>query len=430
MSIGENPAFPFCSCPVYFPGETSATDKKFAVIPPPQRDRNARILTIEDEPTVRSGIVAYLEDSGYEMLQAHDGLSGIDLFRREHPDAVLCDLRLPGADGLEVLSTITRESPETPVIIVSGANLLGDAIQALKRGAWDYITKPIIEMGVLDTTLCRALERAELMQQNRYYREHLEKLNRELSLAVERLQEDEKAGRHLQDQLMPPPRRRLGDYIFHSRLYPSTFLSGDFVDYFPIDNRYLGFYMADVSGHGAASAFITVMLTTLMGQYRQASRDEEDPTILQPERTLMRLNRDLCRQRLDKYLTIFYGVIDQRTHCLICSNGGQFPYPMIHDNTGVRSLAYPSRPVGLFEDSEFPRQELELPDEFSLWLISDGLLEIMPERSIKEKFATLQERVADPAINIDNLAASMGLPSKTLLPDDITFFQVQREKND
>ena len=398
--------------------------------PKPKKDRNARILTIEDEPAVRSGIVAYLEDSGYEMLQANDGLSGIALFRSEHPDAVLCDLRLPGADGLEVLSTITQESPETPVIIVSGANLVGDAVQALKRGAWDYVTKPIVEMGVLDTTLCRVLERAEFMQQTRYYREHLETLNRDLRRAVEQLQEDEKAGRHLQSQLMPPPRRRLGDYVFHSRLYPSTFLSGDFVDYFPINDRYHGFYMADVSGHGAASAFITVILTTLIGQYRQSNREEGDPTILHPDRTLMRLNRDLCRQRLDKYLTIFYGVIDQQTHHLVCSNGGQYPYPIIRDRTGVRSLAYPNRPVGLFEDYEFPRQELDLPGEFTLWLVSDGLLEIMPEHSLKDKYATLQALVADPSLDIDTLAARMGLPRTDSLPDDITFFQVQREKDD
>jgi len=416
----------------------------FTIDPPSKKDRNARILTIEDEPAVRDGIVAYLEDSGYEMLQASNGLMGIALFRSERPDAVLCDLRLPGADGLEVLSTITQEAPETPVIIVSGANLLGDAIQALKRGAWDYVTKPIIEMGVLDSTLCRALERAELMQQNRYYREYLETIIRklrvtieslqekekELQVAVERLQEDEKAGRHLQDQLMPPPRRRLGDYLFQSRVYPSTFLSGDFVDYFPIDGRYLGFYMADVSGHGAASAFITVMLTTLIGQYRQARSEEDDPIILHPERTLTRLNQDLCRQRLDKYLTIFYGVIDQQSSRLICSNGGQFPYPLLRDPYGVRSLAYPSRPVGLFEDSEFPRQELDLPEEFSLWLFSDGLLEIMSERSLKEKFATLEEQIFDPQLNIDQFAHRMGLPRSNALPDDITFFQLKREKND
>ena len=84
----------------------------------------AKILTIEDEPPIRDSIVAYLEDSGFTMLEANDGPSGLEIFRNEHPDVVLCDLRLPGMDGLEVLSTITAESPETPVIIVSGVSLL------------------------------------------------------------------------------------------------------------------------------------------------------------------------------------------------------------------------------------------------------------------------------------------------------------------
>ena len=88
----------------------------------------AKILTIEDEPPIRNSIVAYLEDSGFTMLEANDGPSGLEIFRHEHPDVVLCDLRLPGMDGLEVLSTITAESPETPVIIVSGVSLLNYAV--------------------------------------------------------------------------------------------------------------------------------------------------------------------------------------------------------------------------------------------------------------------------------------------------------------
>ena len=72
----------------------------------------AKILTIEDESPIRKGIVAYLEDSGFTMLEANDGPSGLEIFRREGPDVVLCDLRLPGIDGLEVLATITTESPD------------------------------------------------------------------------------------------------------------------------------------------------------------------------------------------------------------------------------------------------------------------------------------------------------------------------------
>ena len=116
----------------------------------------AKILTIEDEPPIRDSIVAYLEDSGFTMLEANDGPTGLEVFRHEHPDVVLCDLRLPGMDGLEVLSTITSESPETPVIVVSGVSQLDYAVQALKHGAWDYVTKPIHDMAVLESAVRRA----------------------------------------------------------------------------------------------------------------------------------------------------------------------------------------------------------------------------------------------------------------------------------
>jgi len=230
----------------------------------------ARILTIEDDPAIRNGIVTYLEDSGFEMLEAGDGIAGLELFRREHPDAVLCDLRLPGMDGLDVLATIIGESPDTPVVVVSGITVVSDAVQALRLGAWDYVTKPVHDMGVLENTLHRVLERVELLRENREYREHLEVLNRDLSSSLQQLREDAEAGRKVQRQFLPAAQQRFGNYVFSQRLFPSMYLSGDFVDFFPIDANHVGFYIADVSGHGAASAFVTVMLKTLISQYREA----------------------------------------------------------------------------------------------------------------------------------------------------------------
>ena len=227
---------------------------------------SARILTIEDEQPVRSGIVAYLQDSGFSVLEANDGATGIATFRREHPDVVLCDLRLPGMNGLEVLSTISSESPDTPVIVVSGVSLIAYAVQALKCGAWDYITKPIHDMAVLESAIHRVLDHARLIHENREYQKSLEKLNRELEQTLGRLQEDEETGRRIQHQLLPQDDKTLGAYHFQRRLYPSMYLSGDFVDYFAIDAAHTGFYMADVSGHGAASAFVSIMFKTLRDQ--------------------------------------------------------------------------------------------------------------------------------------------------------------------
>ncbi len=380
----------------------------------------ARVLTIEDEPTIRGGIVAYLEDSGFEMLEADDGLSGVEVFRQEKPDAVLCDLRLPGIEGLDVLATITSESPETPVIIVSGVSELGYAVQALKSGAWDYVTKPIQDMGVLESALQRVLERASLMRRNREYRESLERLNREL-------QADEEAGRRVQFQLLPEDNRRFGGYRFTRQLFPSMYLSGDFVDYFAIDDRHIGFYIADVSGHGVASAFVTVMLKTLLGQYRESFWHDGDETIANPAITFRRLNRDLRQQSLDHYVTMFYGIIDRTENTLDWSSGGQFPHPILHDGRHAEAVACRGRPIGLFDDSQYSRQVLELPEQFTLWLVSDGVLEMLPFGSLKEKQADLLARLSGPDASIDKLARDLGLAKDAQLPDDITFLMVNRE---
>lgn len=391
------------------------------------RNDTPRVLSIEDEAAVRSGIVAYLEDSGFEMLEADDGSSGLELFRSSSPDVVLCDLRLPGTDGLTVLSTITRESPETPVIVVSAANLLGDAVQALRRGAWDFVTKPIQDMGVLENAVRRALERAELMQQNRTYREHLESLNRELTRTVRQLQEDEDAGRQIQYSLLPRDHRRYGSYEFSRRLFPSMYLSGDFVDYFAVDEAHIAFYIADVSGHGSASAFVTVMLKTLVAQYREAFWHDGDKTLLDPEQTLQRLNRDLCREDLDKHVTMYFGVLDLERHTVTYSTAAQFPYPIVYDEAGARFIHCRSRPIGLFEDAEYPSQQMELQTGCVQLLVSDGVLEILPGRTIREKQDALLSAVREPDMTLRQLSAALGLGVEQRFPDDVTFLMVKRD---
>ena len=92
---------------------------------------DAKVLVIDDEAGVRNSIVAYLEDSGFHTMEADNGLRGVEQCRGRQPDLVLCDLRMPEMDGLEVLARVTEEFPEIPFIIVSGMGVLGDAIEAL-----------------------------------------------------------------------------------------------------------------------------------------------------------------------------------------------------------------------------------------------------------------------------------------------------------
>lgn len=403
--------------------------------PPPHTaatDHLPRILLIEDEPGIRSNIAGYLEDVGFDLLQADSGSGGLEMFLHERPEAVLCDLRLPEMDGLDLLTIIAKESPETPVVIVSGANRMEDAVQALQRGAWDFVTKPIRDMAILETAVRRSLDRAKLRRENREHREHLEALNERLTTALNQLKADQEAGRKIQFRLLPRDDIRFGNYTFTRRLYPSMYLSGDFVDYFAIDACRVGFYMADVSGHGAASAFVTVMLKTLIGQYREAYAQKQNTTITNPAKTLQRLDHDLRREALEQHLTMFYGVIDWREHQMIFSNAGHFPHPIFVDGQQGRALTLRGRPIGLFDDTRFHCEHLALPEKFALLLASDGILEILPQPSLRAKQRVLQAKLLAASFTMEALIEGLHLaqPKDHTLPDDVALLLITSCGND
>jgi len=386
----------------------------------------SRILTIDDEPLVREILTAYLEDSGYEVSEAGDGQTGIEMIRREPPDLVLCDLRMPGVDGLQVLATVTREFPELPILVVSGMGGISDAIQALKLGAWDYVTKPIEDMMVLEHAIDHALERARLRRENREHREHLETINEQLQQTVRQLREDESAARRIQFQLLPENDKVYRHYRFSRHLLTSQYLSGDFVDYFAIDGDHLGFYIADVSGHGVSSAFVTVMLKSYMGRYRELHRQNRDRGILNPAETLSRLNREIFSCHMDKYLTMFYGVIDWSNNHLRYSSGGQFPFPILFDGERASYIGKKSLPIGLFDFAHFQNESLRLPPRFAMILISDGILETLPQTSLRDKQAFLLKMTGSIELTIENLIQELALDQADPLPDDVTLLLIRR----
>lgn len=389
-------------------------------------ERPLKILVIDDDASVRETLVAYLEDCGYAVGEAENGRTGIDRARRECPDLILCDLKMPEMNGLEVVAVMAEERPETPIIIASGQGSLDDAIGALKLGAWDYITKPIKDMVILEHAIDHALERARLVREVREYRENLEAMNAQLKASLHQLEEDEEAGRRIQFQMLPESRQVYGHYEFTRHLLTSLYLSGDFVDYFVIDPHHLGFYLADVSGHGVSSAFVTVLLKSFMSRYLEAYRQNRDEGILDPAEILRRLNGHFFHGRLGKYLTMFYGVIDKTDNRLRYSNGGQFPYPILFDGREARFIRTKSLPVGLFDFAEYRTETLELPPRFVMAMISDGILETLPQPNLQEKQAFLRAQIDKFAIDVPTLIQLLQLDRTGTLPDDVTLLLIKR----
>ncbi len=136
---------------------------------------SARILIIDDDPGIRGNIAAYLEDSGFFVMGAKDGQEGARILEEMRPDLALVDLWMPIMDGHQFLRHLQENSPQTPAIVISGVGVLEDAVTALRQGAWDYVTKPIADMRVLEHAITKCLERAEFLQERERYQERLEK---------------------------------------------------------------------------------------------------------------------------------------------------------------------------------------------------------------------------------------------------------------
>ncbi len=137
--------------------------------------KQTKLLCIDDDRSIREMIAMFFERLEYTVFTAGDGEEGLDLFHLHKPDIVLVDLIMPKVDGFEVLETITMESPDTPVLVISGEGEMADVIQALRLGAWNYQTKPIEKMAFIQHSVEQALEKAKLIKENKAYQKGLEK---------------------------------------------------------------------------------------------------------------------------------------------------------------------------------------------------------------------------------------------------------------
>jgi PAS domain S-box-containing protein len=181
---------------------------------PPHRS----ILIIEDEEFIRLTVADHLKDDGHNVDEAASGAEGLRLLDVDRHEAVLLDLRLGDMDGHSILAGIREKSAEIPVIIVSGAGDMHDVIKALRAGASDFLTKPILDFALLDLALDKAWERLDLLQERREYAHELERrvLERTAELAETnvKLQESEALFRQLVEniheifwlQQLDPPR--------------------------------------------------------------------------------------------------------------------------------------------------------------------------------------------------------------------------------
>lgn len=128
-----------------------------------------RILVIDDEAAIRDSLRMMLEYDGYEVSGAATGQEGLDLVEREPPDLVILDVKMPGMDGIEVLDRLRTMDEGLPVVVVSGHGTISTAVEATRKGAFDFIEKPFASDRVL-VSLRNALDQRRLRDENQSLR--------------------------------------------------------------------------------------------------------------------------------------------------------------------------------------------------------------------------------------------------------------------
>lgn len=380
-----------------------------------------QILVIEPDMADRESLVAYLTSKGY-FVQAVSSIETAHLLGlSEAPDLVFANV--PSAQ-IPFIPFLENDKKECSLIVVSEVETAGDVVACLRAGADDFILKPVKDFDKLDAVIHKTLDKIRLSKLNKRLRLELEERNRKLREGIHELRTDQKAGLQVQLKMLPETKKVINGYSFDHIVRPSLYLSGDFLDYFRLDDHRSLFYFADVSGHGASSAFVTVLLKNLSARmlrnYRRNSSDE----LSCPVKYLKRLNQELITSDLGKHLTIFVGVIDRNENSLTYSIGGHLPLPILSSAEGSHYLHAKGVAVGLFPEAEFERVVCPLPKDFRITVFSDGILEVLPSETLKEKEKLLLDVVSREQGGIESLLTSVGLDDIDDLPDDIAVLTV------
>jgi sigma-B regulation protein RsbU (phosphoserine phosphatase) len=373
----------------------------------PPQPSGTRLLVVDDTADNRVLLSRLLHHAGYEVETAENGPAALRLVETQRFDLVLLDVMMPGVSGLEVLDRIrrTHSASELPVIMVTALNGSDDLVNALEHGATDYVTKPFNFRVVLarlraHVALKQAVDRVRELERG------LAQRNGELLAANQRMKSDLEAAGKIQAALLPTTGPDVNDYRFAWRFNPSAELAGDIFNVFRLDERHLGLYVLDVSGHGVAAALLSVTVSRFLFPI-------PDPTSLLWERDAdgecrlsspARVAQRLCERfpidsETGQFFTLVYGLLDLEQNVLRYVSAGH--PPIVRHRAGAAPALLPAVgfPVGVVPGAEpYEEHVVELAPGDRVYVYSDGVPEAM--NPARELFGP--QRLLNTIADIDN----------------------------
>ncbi|HUY90493.1 MAG TPA: SpoIIE family protein phosphatase [Pirellulales bacterium] len=408
----------------------------------PQSAKGLVALIAEDSRIQAKILERSLAQAGYAVQVACDGAEAIELARKQKPNVIISDIDMPRMNGYEFCRAVKQDPAlcDVPVVLLSTLSEAVDIIQGLDAGADNYVTKPYdpnyllarVEslltvppaeeeagtVGELPVTLAGQTYRVKAgrrqvlnllistfenaVEQNRelhrlneqlilakkklqLWNTQLESLNEQLDSANQRMSHDLQAAARVQQSLLPTGGLDFPAAQFAWKYTPCEELAGDFLNFFPLDERHIAMYVVDVSGHGAASALLAVAIGRLLTGHASASSllvrratETSSLEITPPADVARELNRRFPMDSQDGlYFTMAYGHLDVETKELRYVVAGH--PPLIHVPRGARPRNLPGVgfAIGLVDDADYEEQAIALQTGDRLYFYSDGVPEAM-----------------------------------------------------
>ncbi len=334
------------------------------------------ILVVEDDPLTRllvRDVLRGITDS--EVLEAADGFAARVLLEERDVDLVVTDLLMPGLDGLGLMRWAQEHRRGPRWIVLSAVERFDAAVEAHQLGVLDFLTKPV-QPESLRVAARNALERIRLERAHERLLVELQDANEQLSHKIGQLERSSEIIRRdleraevIQRALLPAEPPLLPGYSVNAVYRPGRHVGGDLYNVMKIGERHVALWVADATGHGVASAMLSVLFS------RRLALTGEDGLPLPPARALEAVNNALTRDHVGPglFLTAALGLLDLESHELRIAGAGHPPVVIRRGAGGMERVLRTGPALGLVAGASYAEVSLTLDAGDRALFFTDGL---------------------------------------------------------
>lgn len=339
---------------------------------------NMKVLVAEDDSISRRLLLRLLQKWGLDVIEVEDGSKAWKVLQQDpHIQLLITDWMMPEMDGLHLVENARSQEREQylHIIMLTAKSDRQDLIKGLNAGADIFLNKPF-DAAELEAHVRVASRMMELEEKTIHHLVELRNINNQI-------REDLDAARRIQQSLLPQEAPEVQRYEFSWIFDSCEEVAGDMLNVFQLDDRHIGFYVLDVSGHGVQAALLSVSLSHLLDPtlYRsdllkRRTDDELGYEIVEPRIVAETLNLQFEKLgHTGRFFTMIYGIVDTLEDTLTYTRTGH-PHPILINGGSPQILKYcEGLPIGVDDTAVFEQKRIDLKPGNQLFVYTDGVAE-------------------------------------------------------